>query len=562
MNLQDGTSQIFVDNWNFPADRPIHRQPWTGETWFEMEPEGQEPITKREATIIEPTTRLTKKTRMPSPGVDAVVEDEPTPTPDGETPVQPPPGLAPPSSLSEREETTDMAEETPESPTMEEIGDRKRDHEEVEASEPGVELPVSKRSRLELLEVYYNEVLQQKSTPKQKKGKEATIKDFRGRDYERLQRAIHKEYNNNLATGAYRLLSAAESLQLRNTQPDKIMKSRYVLTKKPIEDFQVEDARAADEILDSSEKNQPCKAKCRHVMQGYSEAGLLDLETTTPQVHRDSVVYAAQLMATMNWQPGFADFTQAFHSGDPINRELYAEQPQEGLPGAQKGQVLQLLKTCYGLTDGPYAWFQHILRYLTEELHYRQSVVDPCLFYLDTPPDKDGNAQVEGVIALATDDLFHGGGERHLQQMEKLRGKYKLGKYTWKTGRFVGKDIKMEEDGSILISQEFYVESRVQKIPLTRERKRRKYSVCTPLEIEQLRTLVGVLAWVAKETRCDLAGKTATLQQSFPRPQVKDLIAGNQLAQEALDLLMPVGEMPKNLAPTWNPRSRRTTGRS
>ena len=159
--------------------------------------------------------------------------------------------------------------------------------------------------------------------------------------------------------------------------------------------------------------------------------------------------------------------------------------------------------------------FSIFLRYLTEELGYRQSVVDPCLFYLDTIPDEKGHVKVEGVIALATDDLFHGGGLRHLQQMEKLRNRYKLGKYTWKTGRFVGKDIKMEEDGALLISQEFYVESRVQKIPITRERKRRKYSLCTPVEVEQLRTLVGVLAWVAKETRCDLAGKTAICNSRF-----------------------------------------------
>ena len=49
-------------------------------------------------------------------------------------------------------------------------------------------------------------------------------------------------------------------------------------------------------------------------------------------------------MASMGWVPGFADFTQAFHSGDPIDRELYAEQPAEGLPGAvpwSTGQVTQ-----------------------------------------------------------------------------------------------------------------------------------------------------------------------------------------------------------------------------
>lgn len=541
MNLQDGSSQTFVDNWNFPADRPVHRQSWTGETWFETLAEDEVPNYKRGATVVEPTTRLTKKTRFQETEVpesnEAEGEEEPSPTPDGELPLSPPPGLAEPMEMEASTPTPEIGLESgsSEEVPMTEPEERKREHEDVErGSEPDCGGQAAKRSRLEFLEIYYNEVLN-KYTTHQKKSKEATLRDFQGRDYERLQRAIHKEYNNNLATGAYRLLSAQESSELRKSGPDKIMKSRYVLTQKPIEDFAVEDARAADEILDSSEKNRPCKAKCRHVMQGYSEAGLLDLETTTPQVHRDSVIYAAQLMASMRWTPGFADFTQAFHSGDPINRELYAEQPQEGLPGAQRGQLLQLLKTCYGLTDGPYAWFQHILKYLTEELNYRQSVIDPCLFYLDSLPNGEGQSHVEGVIALATDDLFHGGSSRHLQQMEKLRSKYKLGKYTWESGRFVGKDVKMEPDGSILISQEFYVESRVQPIPLSRDRKRRKFSVCAPMEIEQLRTLVGVLAWVAKETRCDLAGKTALLQQSFPKPQVKDLITGNQLAKEALD---------------------------
>ena len=168
------------------------------------------------------------------------------------------------------------------------------------------------------------------------------------------------------------------------------MKSRYVLTKKPIEDFAVEDAISADKVLDSSPPGQ-----CRHVMQGYSESALLDLETGTPQVHRDSVIFAAQLMASMRWPPGFADF----HSGDPVHRELYAEQPAEGLPGASRGQLVKLLKTCYGLTDGPYQWFKHIVRYLCNNLQYRQSVVDPCLFFLDSIPHEHVQSYIEGVIA-------------------------------------------------------------------------------------------------------------------------------------------------------------------
>eukprot|EP00435_Cladocopium_sp_Y103_P016959 s4919_g4.t1 len=162
-------------------------------------------------------------------------------------------------------------------------------------------LPVSKKSRLELLEVYYTE-LANKSAQRQKKGKESTYREFVGKDAERLQRAIHKEFNNNLATGAYEILDPVTSALIRKNSPDKIMKSRYVLTKKPIEDFAVEDALSADEVLDSSPQGQPCKAKCRHVMQGYSEAALLDLETSTPQVHRDSVIFAAQIMLAWDGQ--------------------------------------------------------------------------------------------------------------------------------------------------------------------------------------------------------------------------------------------------------------------
>lgn len=40
---------------------------------------------------------------------------------------------------------------------------------------------------------------------------------------------------------------------------------------------------------------------------------------------------------------------------------------------------------------------------------------------------------------------------------------------------------------------------------------------------------------LSKETQCDLTGKSAFLQQAFPRPLVRDLLAANQLAKEALE---------------------------
>ena len=549
MSITGGDQEVLEDEWTHGQDFPSHGHEWTGETWFEEKPapESREQL-KRPADPLVPRARITQKARidpeqmiplsqapMAKPEQPAVV------IPSLRTPeIEAPPGLPAPEPELPVPPEPEASESTSLTP-MDASGegsipdDRKRVFDEVLQPEGAwEELPASKRTRLELLEIYFT-TISNKSATRQRKGKEATTKDFQGRDRERLMRAIQKEFNNNLATGAYELLSPQESARVRAQNPEKIMKSRYVLTKKPIEDFALEDAISADEVLDSSEPDQPAKAKCRHVMQGYSEAALLDLETSTPQVHRDSVIFAAQVMASMRWIPGFADFTQAFHSGDPIDRELYAEQPAEGLPNAERGQLLRLKKTCYGLTDGPYAWFKHIVNFICNELGYRQSVVDPCLFFLDSPADSDGHSQIEGIIALATDDLFHGGTPRHAMLMEKVKQHYKLGKFTWREGRFVGKQVNLLSDGSITLDQQFYTEARVAPIQISRDRKRKRFSVCTPEEIEQLRALVGTLSWLSKETRCDLAGKTALIQQSFPRPLIRDLINANQIAKEALD---------------------------
>ena len=319
MIFDGGAEETIEDNWTFQANVPPHGESWTGETWFEMHDGNQPPpqLHKREVQPEPLPRRLRQKTSpveinnpvtispppgLPEPPIDVDQRSTSSLSMSPESPV--------PTELG-KDERSDPGDGAPSDPRPEDIpipdseaGDRKRDHELVsQASSDWEEIPVTKKSRLELLELYYTE-LSNKSAQRQKKGKESTFRDFSGRDAERLQRAIHKEFNNNLATGAYELLDPTTSELIRRTVPEKIMKSRYVLTKKPIEDFAVEDAISADEVLDSSSPDQPCKAKCRHVMQGYSESALLELETSTPQVHRDSVIFAAQLMASRGWIPG------------------------------------------------------------------------------------------------------------------------------------------------------------------------------------------------------------------------------------------------------------------
>ena len=69
------------------------------------------------------------------------------------------------------------------------------------------------------------------------------------------------------------------------------------------------------------------------------------------------------------------------------------------------------------------------MKFLTNCLGYLQSLTDPCIYY---KINKEG--KLSGLIAVATDDLLHGGDSEHLEAMEEIRRHYKLGKYQFDKG--------------------------------------------------------------------------------------------------------------------------------
>ena len=107
-------------------------------------------------------------------------------------------------------------------------------------------------------------------------------------------------------------------------------------------------------------------------------------------------------------------------------------------------------------------------------------------------------------MAVAIDDLLHGGGPQHQKKMEAIKEKYKLGKFQFGEGRFTANNIKTLSDGSIYVDQKHYAEEKLVLIPLFKGRKMQRYSFCDDQEIGLLRSLVGAPAWLAKETRPDL----------------------------------------------------------
>ena len=109
------------------------------------------------------------------------------------------------------------------------------------------------------------------------------------------------------------------------------------------------------------------------------------------------------------------------------------------------------------------------------------------------------------------------------------------GKFTKGDGRFMGEEINCLSGGRIKVQQPVYVHEKIKQIEISKERRGQKYALCTPEEISSLRTSLGSLAWLAKETRPDLLGRVCILQQCMPQPYVRDMLEANALSKEAVE---------------------------
>ena len=142
---------------------------------------------------------------------------------------------------------------------------RTRDSVDDENDEESGERP-PKRSRIELLEVYYAKL---ETLFKTRQRKEVRTKDLSEPDRQTFQRAMTREIRNNLDTKAYQILDEVESEIIRGTKPDRIMESRYVKTAKPLEQCDIDKA-VMDGVLLQGDHGGPRKAKVRQTGLSHS----------------------------------------------------------------------------------------------------------------------------------------------------------------------------------------------------------------------------------------------------------------------------------------------------
>ena len=138
-----------------------------------------------------------------------------------------------------------------------------------------------------------------------------------------------------------------------------------------------------------------------------------------------------------------------------------------------------------------------------------------------------------GCVLLEVDDHLMGGpGKAHHESMERLRQRFKFGKWhrLLQDGPsfFGGRHFTQLPDRSFKVDMTRFIRERLRPITLPRGRCLDRSAEASEGEVKALRAVAGSLSWVALQCRPDEAGTASTLQGSVSRAVVKDLSYANR----------------------------------
>ncbi len=135
----------------------------------------------------------------------------------------------------------------------------------------------------------------------------------------------------------------------------------------------------------SNSSTDPLEAKSRLVVFGFTDPALGLYRTDAPTTSHLAVMLRATLSLSHGWSMAIFDVTTAFLRGERMTRDVFAKAPVEGLPATETfprikpGQLLQLLKGAYGLSEAPRLWYLRA-RSLLEEIGFTELSVARAVF--------------------------------------------------------------------------------------------------------------------------------------------------------------------------------------
>ena len=321
--------------------------------------------------------------------------------------------------------------------------------------------------------------------------------------------AQSRELSQVLVSKAVRSLSRQEEMKINHS---KIMSMRWVMTIKCGGD-----------------------AKARLVVLGYQQHNLTSVQSSAPTMSRVARNLVLTICACLHFWIASGDVSSAFLQASQSleGEDLYVWAPAElavlfGAPPDKPIKVLKICRAFYGLVHAPRKWFDHVVSTLRSQ-GWQQLLSDQCTFILID------NGRIVEACGIHVDDFLIGGdrtNEVFLKAERDLQQAYRWGKWEHRSFSFAGRDLKQNDDYSISMTQESYVEKWLDECSIEKEREAKKNSPLTAEELSQLRGILGTLAWKASQTGPQYQADVSLMLSEVKNATIDTLQRANKLVRE------------------------------
>lgn len=305
--------------------------------------------------------------------------------------------------------------------------------------------------------------------------------------------------------------------------PKRILPSRLVLTNK------------GDKSLEGAE------LKARWVFGGHRDPDAGQYPTASPTVSLIGHNILNLIAVQKGWVVNYEDVSAAFLQGQnlPEGREIYVRiphgYPEEAMKSLHQmiGQdkrpdVVRLLKGGFGLPESPRLWY----------LEYRQTLLGlggrelkllPGFFCFYNDED-----QLIGMACIHVDDTRYAGGPEADEIWKKLHERLNFGKKRSATEGWIKFCGRFERQDPTTFEMEYSMDQYCHSIPVVHERSPGDWDrKLTDLERKAISSVIGQLAWAARQCRADLAYGCSHAQQLAGRGDAMALSWVNRVVRRA-----------------------------
>ena len=306
-------------------------------------------------------------------------------------------------------------------------------------------------------------------------------------------------------------------------EPRRILPSRLVLTNK------------GEKCLEGAE------LKARWIFGGHRDPDAGQYLTSSPTVSLIGHNLLNAIAVQKKWTICYEDVSAAFLQGQklPEEREIYVKVPKgypeealQYLMGSLgknvRQDVVQLTKGGFGLPESPRLWYLEYKSTLLS-LGAREMKLLPGFFVF-----YDDRGQLEALACIHVDDTRYAGAPSAERIWKALHQRLDFGKKRMATegwSKFCGRFEKQDpETFELYYSMENYCKD----IPLVREREKDDMDrPLTDADRKMIASVVGQLAWAARQCRYDLCYGCSHVQQLVGEGSAQALTMLNKVVRRS-----------------------------